>query len=45
MAHSNNSVITGKFKGSPGKEIVFRDRAGKTVVAKAPKRRQGSAHA
>ena len=40
MAHSNNSVITGKFKGSLGKEIVFRDWDGKTVVAKAPKRRQ-----
>ena len=28
MAHSNNSVITGKLKGMLGKEIVFRDWAG-----------------
>jgi len=46
MAHSNNRVITGKsdsyrIKESPGKELVFRDREGKTVVAKAPKCRQG----
>ena len=41
MAHSNNSVITGKFRGSLGKEIVFRDWEGKTVVAKAPKARTG----
>jgi len=41
MAHSNNSVITGKLKGMLGKEIVFRDWAGKTVVAKAPKGRKG----
>ena len=41
MAHSNNSVITGKFSGSLGKEIVFRDWEGKTVVAKAPKARTG----
>jgi hypothetical protein len=30
MAHSNNSVITGKLKGMLGKELVFRD--WKTVV-------------
>lgn len=41
MAHANNSIITGKFKGILGKEIVFRDWEGKTVVAKAPKRREG----
>src|SRR5664279_187506 len=41
MAHSNNSVITGKFSGSLGKEILFRDWEGKTVVAKAPKARTG----
>ena len=34
MANSNNSVITGKFRGSLGKELVFRDWDGKTVVAK-----------
>src|SRR5690348_1206064 len=39
MAHSNNSVITGKFQGSLGKELVFREWDGKTVVAKAPKRK------
>lgn len=41
MAHSNNSIITGKFKGSLGKELVFRDWEGKTVVAKSPKARTG----
>jgi hypothetical protein len=41
MAHSNNGVIAGKLNGSLGKEIVFRDWAGKTVVAKAPKKRKG----
>jgi hypothetical protein len=41
MAHSNNSVITGKFSGSLGKELVFRDWEGKTVVAKSPKARVG----
>ena len=42
MANSNNSVITGKFRGALGKELVFREWEGKTVVAKAPKRRQGN---
>ena len=41
MAHSNNSIITGKFKGSLGKELVFREWEGKTVVAKSPKSRTG----
>jgi hypothetical protein len=41
MANSNNSVITGKFRGALGKELVFRDWEGKTVVAKAPKAREG----
>ncbi len=41
MAHSNNSVITGKLRGALGKELVFREWEGKTVVAKAPKARQG----
>ena len=41
MAHANNSVITGKFQGMLGKELVFREWDGKTVVAKAPKRRTG----
>ena len=41
MAHSNNSVITGKFQGMLGKELVFREWDGKTVVAKAPRPRTG----
>ena len=41
MAHANNSIITGKFKGSLGKELVFREWQGKTVVAKSPKARTG----
>jgi hypothetical protein len=41
MANSNNSVITGKFKGTLGKELVFREWDGKTVVAKTPKARSG----
>jgi hypothetical protein len=41
MANSNNSVITGKFRGSLGKELVFREWEGKTVVAKAPGSREG----
>jgi hypothetical protein len=43
MANSNNSVITGKFRGTIGKELVFREWDGKTVVAKAPKARTGPA--
>ena len=41
MAYSNNSIITGKFRGTLGKELVFREWEGKTVVAKAPKSRKG----
>lgn len=41
MAHSNNSIITGKLTGSIGKELVFREWEGKTIVAKAPKKRTG----
>ena len=41
MAHADNNVITGKFKGSPGKQLVFREWEGKTVVAKSPKSRSG----
>lgn len=41
MAHANNSIITGKFQGMLGKELVFREWDGKTVVAKAPRRRKG----
>lgn len=41
MAHSDNSVVTRKLKGTLGKELVFREWDGKTVVAKAPKRREG----
>ena len=42
MANSNNSVITGKLRGALGKELVFREWEGKTVVAKAPKGREGN---
>ncbi len=45
MANSNNSVITGKLRGTLGKELVFREWDGKTVVAKAPKARTGPATA
>jgi hypothetical protein len=41
MAHSNNSIITGKFQGELGKELVFRNWDGKTIVAKAPGPRKG----
>jgi len=41
MANSNSSVITGKLRGALGKELVFREWEGKTVVAKAPKARKG----
>lgn len=41
MAHSNNSIITGKLRGLLGKEIVFREWQGKTIVAKAPRSRKG----
>jgi hypothetical protein len=41
MAHANNSIITGKFKGALGKQLVFREWQGKTIVAKAPKPRTG----
>lgn len=41
MAHSNNSLVTGKFSGTLNKELVFREWEGKTVVAKAPRGRKG----
>lgn len=41
MAHANNSIIIGKLKGSIGKELVFKEWQGKTIVAKAPKSREG----
>ena len=41
MAYSNDSVITGKLRGILGKEIVFRNWEGLTIVAKAPKARLG----
>ena len=41
MANSNNSVITGKLRGALGKQLVFREWEGKTVVAKAPGSREG----
>jgi hypothetical protein len=39
MAHSNEGIIAGKLRGLLGKELVFRNWEGKTVVAKAPKAR------
>jgi hypothetical protein len=42
MAYSNNSLIAGKLKGTINKELVFREWDGKTVVAKAPKKRKGA---
>jgi hypothetical protein len=45
MASSDNSVITGKLKGSLGKQLVFREWNGKTIVAKSPKSRSGVAPA
>ncbi|WP_315817657.1 hypothetical protein [Paraflavitalea speifideaquila] len=44
MAHANNSIVSGKFSGTLGKEIVFRDWDGKTVVAKAPKKERVLQH-
>lgn len=41
MAHSDNSVVTRKLKGTIGKELVFREWGDKTVVAKAPGKRKG----
>src|SRR5580765_2494344 len=41
MAHADNSIITGKFKGTLGKQLVFRDWEGKTIVGKSPKSRSG----
>lgn len=42
MANADNSLVTGKFRGSLGKQLVFRDWEGKTVVAKSPKKRTGA---
>jgi hypothetical protein len=39
MANSDNGIIAGKLRGTLGKELVFREWEGKTVVAKAPKKR------
>jgi hypothetical protein len=38
---SSNSIITDKLRGTLGKQLVFREWEGKTVVAKAPKAREG----
>lgn len=45
MAHSNNSIVTGRFSGTINKELVFREWDGKTVVAKSPRKRKGKASA
>jgi hypothetical protein len=39
MANSNNRIITGQLKGALGKELVFREWAGKTIVSKYPRSR------
>lgn len=36
MANANKSIVISKLNGMLGKELVFRDWAGKTIVAKAP---------
>ena len=41
MADSNNNIITSGLRGTIGKELVFRNWAGKTIVAKAPCKRHG----
>jgi len=45
MAKANNSVITGKLRGTLGKELVFRGWEAKTVVAKTPNGRDGDSTA
>jgi hypothetical protein len=45
MASANNSLVVGKLQGMIGKEIVFRDWEGKTVVAKAPRSPKGQPNA
>src|SRR3954466_7530289 len=39
MANADNSIIIGKLRGSLGKQLVFREWDGKTIVAKSPKSR------
>jgi hypothetical protein len=41
MANANNSLTVGKIRGSIGKELVFREWDGDTIVAKSPKKRKG----
>lgn len=41
MANATNNIITGKFRGSLGKQLVFREWEGKTIVAKSPRPRSG----
>jgi len=45
MASAENNMVTGNFTGTLGKQLVFRDWKGKTVVAKPPKRRKGEPNA
>ena len=42
MAHSDNSLVTGRISGTLNKELVFREWQGKTIVAKAPRKRKGN---
>jgi hypothetical protein len=42
MAHADNSIITRHLTGSIGKQLVFRQWEGKTIVAKSPNARKGN---
>ena len=41
MANANSSLITGRFRKMLGKELVFREWDGMTVVSKAPRSGKG----
>jgi hypothetical protein len=41
MAQSNDNVLTAGLRGSIGGQLVFRNKAGKTVVSKSPKLNPG----
>lgn len=45
MAQSDNSLVTGRISGTLNKELVYREWEGKTVVAKAPRKRKGDPNA
>ena len=41
MAQSKNNIITHRLSGKVGDLLVFRNRAGKTIVAFTPRARTG----